>query len=114
MNSLRAGELNKRIRLEKLETQRGSLGEPLPSITVDVATVWAKAENVSNRKIRTLDQQQVVETWLFTIRSRKDVQTDWKIVWGDEVYTVRAADCSQSDRTVITAERDNRHDRAGN
>nr|WP_314520526.1 phage head closure protein [uncultured Lelliottia sp.] len=114
MSSLRAGELNKRIRLEKLEIQRGPLGEPLPSIPVEVATVWAKAENVSNRKIRTLDQQQVVETWLFTIRPRKDVTTDWKITWGNEVYTVRAVDRSQLDRALITAEREIRHDRTGN
>ncbi|WP_279047236.1 phage head closure protein [Cedecea davisae] len=114
MSGLKAGELNKRITLQKVDVQQGPLGEPLPDSPVDVATVWAKAEAISNRKIRTLDQQQVVETWLFTIRARKDVQTDWKIVWGKEVYTVRAADRSQVDRTVITAERDNRHDRAGN
>lgn len=114
MSGLKAGELNKRITLQKVDVKQGPLGEPLPNSPVDVATVWAKAEAISNRKIRTLDQQQVVETWLFTIRARRDVQTDWKIVWGEEVYTVRAADRSQSDRTVITAERDNRHDRAGN
>jgi SPP1 family predicted phage head-tail adaptor len=114
MSSLRAGELNKRITLQTIEIQRGPLGEPLPDIAINVATVWAKAEVVSNRKIRTIDQQQVVETWLFTIRNRKDVQTDWKMVWGQEVYTVRAVDRSQPDRIVITAERDNRHDRAGN
>lgn len=114
MSSLRAGELNKRIRLEKLEIQRGPLGEPLPSIAVEVATVCAKAENVSNRKIRTIDQQQVVETWLFTIRVRPDIQADWKITWNEEVFTVRAVDRSNPDRCVITAERDIRHDRTGN
>lgn len=114
MSSLRAGELNKRIDLQTMEVQRGPLGEPLPDLPVLVATVWAKAEAISNRKIRTLDQQQVVETWLFTIRARKDVQVDWKIVCGQDVYTVRATDRSNSDRTVITAERDNRHDRTGN
>lgn len=114
MSNLRAGELDKRITLQTIAVQRGPLGEPLPDKPVSIATVWAKAEVVSNRKIRTLDQQQVVETWLFTIRSRKDIQADWKIVWGEEIYTVRAADRSYSDRTVITAERDIRHDRNGN
>lgn len=114
MSSLRAGELDKRIQLEKLETQRGPLGEPLVASPVQSATVWAKAENVSNRKIRTMDQQQVVETWLFTIRVRPDIQADWKIVWNEEVFTVRAVDRSKLDRCVITAERDIRHDRTGN
>lgn len=110
MNSLRAGELDKRIKLQYLETGRGPLGEVLPSQLIDVATVWAKAEVVSNRKIRTLDQQQVVETWIFTIRPRSDVTVDWNVNWGGASYTVRAVDRSLSDRAVITAERDNRHD----
>ncbi|WP_336340857.1 phage head closure protein [Enterobacter cloacae] len=114
MSKLEAGELNKRITLSTTEVQRGPLGEQLPDKSVSVATVWAKAEVVSNRKIRTLDQQQVVETWLFTIRPRKDVMTDWKIIWGSELYTVRAVDRSQPDRAVITAERESRHDRTGN
>ncbi|ENS0910031.1 phage head closure protein [Escherichia coli] len=114
MSSLRAGDLNRRIKLKRMEIQQGPLGEPLPSSPVEVATVWAKAENISNRKVRTLEQQQVVETWLFTIRPRHDIHTDWKIAWNEEVYTVRAVDRSKSDRCVITAERDIRHDRAGN
>lgn len=114
MSSLRAGELNKRINLATMEIRRGPLGEPLTSVPVSIATVWGKAENVSNRKIRTIDQQQVVETWQFTIRFRPDVQSDWKVSLDGEVYTVRAVDRSQSDRCVITAERDIRHDRTSN
>lgn len=114
MSCLRAGELNKRIILGVVEIQRGLLGEPLSSAQETIATVWAKAENVSNRKIRTIDQLQVVETWQFTIRFRQDVQIDWKVSLDGEVYTVRAVDRSQSDRCVITAERDIRHDRNSN
>lgn len=111
MTALTAGELNKRITLQRVETLVGELGELKPGALVDVLPMaWAKAEVVSNRKIRTLDQQQVVETWLFTVRPRRDVQIDWKVKWGEGSYTVRAVDNSQTDRTVITAERENRHD----
>lgn len=111
MSALTAGELNKRITLQKVETITGELGELKPGAVVDVLPMaWAKAEVVSNRKIRTQDQQQVVETWLFTVRPRRDVLVDWKVKWGEGRYTVRAVDNSQSDRTVITAERENRHD----
>lgn len=109
MTSLRAGELDKRITLQRRETSRGPLGEELTGKFVNVVTTWAKAKVVSNRKIRTLDQQQVVETWLFTIRHRRDVQVDWRVVWLGN-FTVRAVDQSMPDRTVITAERENRHD----
>ncbi|MDC7871359.1 head-tail adaptor protein [Pantoea ananatis] len=111
MTAMAAGELDKRIRVQRTESERGPLGEILPGqIVISSPFIWAKAENISNRKIRSLDQQQIVETWQFTIRPRIDVQTDWKISWGNEVYTIRAVDRSRRDRAVITAERDVRHD----
>lgn len=114
MASLQAGELNKRVTLQRQVRMTGQLGEALPGRITDIATVWAKAEVKSNRKIRTLDQKQVVETWLFTIRLRQDIDIDWKIRWKDELFTVVAVDRSQPDRVEIKAERDGRHDRTGN
>lgn len=111
MSGLRAGELNKRIKFQLIQQGRGPLGEILPGEVVKSSSyIWAKAENISNRKIRSLDQQQIVETWQFTVRPRGDVQTDWKVIFGNEVFTVRAVDRSRNDRAVITAERDVRHD----
>ncbi|MEN4608163.1 phage head closure protein [Pantoea agglomerans] len=111
MTGLVAGELDKRIKVQRTESERGPLGEVLPGqVVISSPFIWAKAENISNRKIRSMDQQQIVETWQFTIRPRSDVQTDWKISWGNEVYTIRAVDRSSRDRAVITAERDVRHD----
>lgn len=114
MSFLYSGELNKRILLQRRETERGPLGEVLPGRLVDVETVWARAELRSNRKIRTLDQKQVVETWLFTVGPRSDIEIDWKIQWQNGSFTVVAVDLSHSDRVEIKAERDGRHDRAGN
>lgn len=114
MSFLYSGELNKRILLQHRETERGPLGEVLPGRLVDVETVWARAELRSNRKIRTLDQKQVVETWLFTVGPRSDIEIDWKIQWQNGSFTVVAVDRSHPDRVEIKAERDGRHDRAGN
>lgn len=110
MSSLRAGELDKRIKLQRQEVSRGPLGEVIAGGLIHVATVWAKAESVSNKKVRTLDQQQVVETWLFTCRARADVEIDWKVLWSGASYTVRAVNRQEPDRIVITAERKIRHD----
>jgi len=110
MSFLYSGELNKRILLQRWETGRGPLGEVLPGPLIDVATVWAKAELKSNRKIRTLDQQQVVETWIFTVGPRSDIEIDWKIAWQNGTYTVVAVDRSHADRVELKAERDSRHD----
>lgn len=110
MPFLYSGELNKRVLLQRRETGRGPLGEVLPGLMIDVATVWAKAELKSNRKIRTLDQQQVVETWLFIVGPRSDIEIDWKIAWLNGTYTVVAVDRSHADRVELKAERDPRHD----
>lgn len=107
---LEAGKLTARITLQMIEVTSGPLGEPLPAMPVDVAKVWAAAEMMSNRKIRTLDQQQVVETWHFTIRPDHAVQIDWKVWWKEASYTVVAVDHSLSDRLILKAERDARHD----
>lgn len=113
MSRLYSGELNKKILLLRREAGRGPLGEVLPGRLIEVATVWARAELKSNRKIRTLDQKQVVETWLFTIGPRSDIEIDWNIQWQKGSFTVVAVDRSHSDRVEIKAERDGRHDRAG-
>ncbi|WP_265498830.1 phage head closure protein [Providencia rustigianii] len=110
MTPLLSGELNKRIWLSRIEEVRDELGVPKSSV-VKVKDVWAKAEAMSNRKIRTADQQQVIETYQFTIRPRSDVNIGWIIAYQNRNFTVRAVDRNKSDRLIITTEADNQHDR---
>ncbi|MEQ4673992.1 phage head closure protein [Providencia vermicola] len=105
-----AGELNKRITLSRPEEVRDDLGNPKIQL-VAVKEVWAKAEAMSNHKIRTADQQQVIETYHFTIRPRKDVDIEWVVTHQKRNFTVRALDRNKPDRLIITAEVDSRHDR---
>jgi head-tail adaptor len=109
---LRPGELNCRITLSYIETGRGELGETLPAREVISGKAWSRKELVSGRKVRTLDQQQVVETCLFTLYQRK-VDVDWKVSTADRVYTVRNVE-RLTDRIIITGEADSRHDRISN
>lgn len=111
---MQAGELETRIRLGYVEVGSGEMGEPIPGVFVEVGKPWAKAEPISNRKIRTLDQAPVVETWQFTLHPRKDVSSDWKIIVNGLSYTVRNVDRSKPDRVVITAEVDPVNDRVSN
>lgn len=111
---LQPGDLNCRIVLRRLEAGVGELGEPLPGIPIVVGRAWAIVEPVSNRKIRTADQQQVVETVLLTTWPRDDVSIDWQVLVKNAVFTVTNVDRSVSDRIVIRGEADTRHDRASN
>ncbi|MEL5558716.1 MULTISPECIES: phage head closure protein [Serratia] len=111
MKSLRAGSLGFRIKLLRPVTIRDmQTGAPVKSFEF-VAEVWADAEPISNRKIRTGEQGQVVETMLFTLRPRDEITVDWQVVFQQRTFTVRAPDRSQRDRLLITAEADIRHDR---
>ncbi|WP_117249631.1 head-tail adaptor protein, partial [Klebsiella pneumoniae] len=65
--SLKPGDMNCRITIGYLQSGRGPLGEPLPEKLVESGKAWAKRELVSGRKVRTMDQQQVMETCLFTV-----------------------------------------------
>ncbi|WP_272685885.1 phage head closure protein [Providencia sp. PROV071] len=107
---MKAGELNKRIALSRPEEIRDEFGESKTEL-VKVTDVWAKAEAISNRKIRTADQQQVIETYHFTTRPRSDIDEGWMITYQKHNFTVRALDRNQPDRLIITAEVDSRHDR---
>ncbi|WP_276851037.1 phage head completion protein [Enterobacter oligotrophicus] len=107
------GKMRSRLLFGYLEERRGSLGEVLPSEPVHAGRAWAMMEPISNRKIRTADQRQVVETCQFTLYPRA-VEIDWTVTTGGKVFTVRSVDRSIPDRIIITAEADSRHDRAGN
>ncbi|QLO37312.1 head-tail adaptor protein [Klebsiella sp. RHBSTW-00484] len=111
--SLKPGEMNCRIAISYVQSGRGPLGEPLPETLVEAGKAWAKTELVSGRKVRTQDQEQVVETRLFTVYPGVLVDLDWKITTKELVYTVRNID-RKTDRIIITGEADGRHDRAGN
>lgn len=111
MKSLRAGQLRFRIGLFRPVTIRDEkTGSPVKSFEF-MKEVWADAEPISNRKIRTGEQGQVVETMLFTLRPRDEITVDWQVVFQKRTFTVRAPDRSQLDRLLITAEADIRHDR---
>lgn len=105
-----AGELNKRIALSRTEEVRDEFGEPKTEL-VKITDVWTKAEATSNRKTRTADQQQVIETYHFTLRPRSDIDEGWMITYQNRNFTIRALDRNQPDRLIVTAEVDSRHDR---
>ncbi|WP_391528491.1 phage head closure protein [Photorhabdus akhurstii] len=108
---IETGKLRFRVGLHRVTTVRDPKTGAEKTVSELVATVWSGIEPISNRKIRTLDQQQVIETLLFTLRPRKDVEIDWQITWKGRVFTVRAADRTKPDKLLITAEADVRHDR---
>ncbi|MDC9604953.1 phage head closure protein [Xenorhabdus griffiniae] len=107
---MRAGTLRHRIKLFRPVITQGELGAEIIKSEY-ITTVWAKVKAMSNRKIRTADQQHVVEVQQFTVRPRKDVEPHWLVEHQGRLFTVRAIDRNCPDRAIITTEADVRHDR---
>lgn len=111
MNTLSVGPLRFRIKLLRPVISRDEqTGAPIKFFEFVPPMVSAGIKAISNRKIRTGDQGQVIETLLITLRPRADVSTDWQVIWMDRTFTIRAADRSLPDRVLLTAEADTRHD----
>ncbi|HGJ5855651.1 head-tail adaptor protein [Arsenophonus nasoniae] len=111
MKSMRAGELNKWITLFRPKIIRQPLGSE-KVIAEKVTETCAKVESISNNKIRTADQGQIIEKVRFTLQPRDDVDIDWLIDYRQRRFTVCAVDRNLPDRLIITTEADVRHDRA--
>ncbi|MBI6548333.1 phage head closure protein [Xenorhabdus lircayensis] len=107
---MKAGSLRHRVKLFRPVIIRDELGSE--TLTPEyVTTVWAKAEAMSHRKIRTADQQQVIEVQQFTIRPRAEITVSWLVEHQGRLFTVRTVDRNRPDRAVVTTEADVRHDR---
>lgn len=102
---MRAGDLKDRVMLQKPVTSRAASGQQVITFE-DVKPVWAKLEPISNRKIREGAQDQIVDTYLVTLRPRDDVQKGWRVVTKHLIFTVRSPDRSKRDRLVLTGEAD--------
>ncbi|EAO1993190.1 head-tail adaptor protein [Salmonella enterica] len=76
-----------------------------------VSSFRTLAEPISHNKIRTADQQTVVEKWRFTTWPRRDVAMDMVAEMDGLWFTIRSVDRSRRDRLIFTAEADARNDR---
>lgn len=93
---LRAGELDRRITIQRLSVTRGNLGEELKGWTT-VATVWAKVEvDAGGEEFRAL-QRTASQTARFTIRYRAGISPkDHRVVYQGRVYEIE--DVAEPDR----------------
>lgn len=105
------GQLRQRITLRRIHLERSPQSGAERRIAQDVASLYCKAEMISNRKIRTADQQRVIDTALFTLRPRKDVDIDWQVVWQGRIWTITAIERGRWCQMTLRAEGDSRHDR---
>jgi len=85
--TLRAGLLDRRIRLERRVEETDASGQSVPR-WLPLAEVWARVEPLGGR--RQFGQEQWVATGdvRFTIRWRGDVNPLHRVVYGEQVFEV--------------------------
>lgn len=84
---IRAGELNQRVHLYRVNTTRGSAGEVIESDEA-VAEVWAKVEAGGGTQAERGGGQLARQALQITIRKRPEVGPTWKVAWRGRFYIV--------------------------
>lgn len=86
--TIKAGQLDRRLRLQRPVTAKNSFGEEVVSF-VDVATVYAKlATPVPGREDFSFDQHSAKQPVVFEIRYRTDLGPKWRVVYDGSTYEV--------------------------
>ena len=87
MPTLNPGSFDRRITLQTLAVGKSDLHERTTSAQ-DVATVWARWEDLRGRELFAQGQEQLVYEARCVIRWRSDVQADWRVVYRGVVYDI--------------------------
>lgn len=86
---LSASRLTHRVTLQSKSVVRDALGGEVITWT-DEATVWARVEALSGKALIAAKQAQSEVTARILLRHRTDVQPDWRVVHGADVYAIHA------------------------
>jgi SPP1 family predicted phage head-tail adaptor len=82
---MKIGELRQRVILQKKEITEDELKQQYET-WMDTATVWASVEPLSGREYFAAGQVNSEISVKVTIRYRKDVTPDMRVVFGGKVY----------------------------
>lgn len=84
---LRAGRLNKRVKLQRRAAGLDSRGQATGA-AVDVASIWAAIEPLSGNERETARTIYAAATHRVTIRARADVTTKHRILYGARALNI--------------------------
>lgn len=82
-----AGDLDRRIDLQKATSSHSSTGAPVV-IWSTVATVWAEIRPASAREFIGGAAEVSEQRTVFRIRFRRDVVTTWRVAYGAQLWEI--------------------------
>ncbi len=86
---MRAGELDRKIRLERLTSTQNDYGEPVESWVL-IAEVWASRAQLSGSEVFDSDQLAALATFEFRMYYRSDIDATCRIVYNNQNYDIKA------------------------
>lgn len=89
---MRAGDLNRRITIQRRGEEKGAWGSPKPGPAnwIDVATPWASIKTLSGLAAIKADAQASVAKVSIRVRWRTDLTAGMRVLHGGVVYDVQA------------------------
>ena len=88
--SLRAGELNQRIDLQKKNITRDALNAEVVTWITVYPREPAKVEAITGREVHAASQLHAATTLRVTIRVKHDVNAEWRALWNGEPLSIGA------------------------
>lgn len=100
---LRAGRLNKRVKLQSPGESRDEIGQPIPGASgwVDIADVWADIKYLNGTETLKSDAPVSVARASIRIRRRAGLVANMRVLHGSTVFDVRAVLPDEAGREFV-------------
>ncbi len=86
---MRAGSLNRRVRIERRSAGQDAAGGPTDT-WVELATVWASVLFLSGREFATAGSEASAANASIRVRWRTDVDATMRVVYGSRIFNIQA------------------------
>lgn len=87
---MRAGQLNRRVTIQKMGPSRDEIGQPIPADWQDVASVWAHIKHLSGSETIKASAEVSAVRASIRIRYRTGLDAGMRVLHGETVYQVKA------------------------
>lgn len=84
-----AGKYRHRVTLQSKAVTRDAMGGEV-IVWSDVATIWARVEALTGRALMAAQQAQSEVSGRILLRHRADIQPDWRVMHGADIYAIHA------------------------
>lgn len=98
---MRAGDLNRKIAIQKRGGGADEWGTPLPDVWVDVCKPWASIRHLSGTETIKADAATSTVRASIRIRYRSGIDASMRVLHGETVYAIKAVMPEEARREYV-------------